>query len=297
MIEYARNTRRTIAAICAILLGLIFLVSGGWKVLNPFQTGELLEQAQVPAGLGSLGAAVLGTLEVFTALLLFLPAFRRWGGLLGSGLMLFFIGWIGFYYKTLVGHDCSCFPIIKRSVGPNFFVVDGIWLLMALAAFFWSPAVRRFRIPAAALASLAVLAGVSFGVNAAERHGAQIPNPVVVDGKPENLTNGKVFVFFYDPSCSHCDAAAKFMSTLTWGNTKVVSIPTVNPQWAGSFLHDTHLRASTSLELDKLKKAFPFVDPPFGVALVDGQVKETFGQAQFNKPLPAPDLKKLGFVE
>ena len=297
MIENARNTRRTIAAICAILLGLIFLVSGGWKVLNPFQTGELLEQAQVPAGLGSLGAAVLGTLEVFTALLLFLPAFRRWGGLLGSGLMLFFIGWIGFYYKTLVGHDCSCFPIIKRSVGPNFFFVDGIWLLMALAAFFWSPAVRRFRIPAAALASLAVLAGVSFGVNAAERHGAQIPNPVVVDGKPENLTNGKVFVFFYDPSCSHCDAAAKFMSTLTWGNTKVVSIPTVNPQWAGSFLHDTHLRASTSLELDKLKKAFPFVDPPFGVALVDGQVKETFGQAQFNKPLPAPDLKKLGFVE
>ena len=297
MIENARNTRRIIAAICAIVLGAIFLVSGGWKVLNPFQTGELLEQAQVPAGLGSLGAAVLGTLEVFTALLLFLPAFRRWGGLLGSGLMLFFIGWIGFYYKTLVGHECSCFPIIKRSVGPNFFVVDGIWLLMALAVFFWSPAVRRFRIPAAALASLAVLAGVSFGVNAAERHGAQIPNPVVVDGKPENLTNGKVFVFFYDPSCSHCDAAAKFMSTLTWENTKVVSIPTVNPQWAGSFLHDTHLRASTSLELDKLKKAFPFVDPPFGVALVDGQVKETFGQAQFNKPLPAPDLKKLGFVE
>ena len=297
MTENARKTRRITAAICAILLGVIFLVSGGWKVLNPFQTGELLEQAQVPAGLGSLGAAVLGTLEVFTALLLFLPAFRRWGGLLGSGLMLFFIGWIGFYYKTLVGHECSCFPIIKRSVGPNFFVVDGIWLLMALAAFFWSPAVRRFRVPAAALACLAVLAVVSFGVNAAERHGAQIPNPVVVDGKPENLTNGKVFVFFYDPSCSHCDAAAKFMSTLNWGSTKVVSIPTINPQWAGSFLHDTHLRASTSLELDKLKKAFPFVDPPFGVALVDGQVKETFGQAQFNKPLPAPDLKKLGFVE
>jgi uncharacterized membrane protein YphA (DoxX/SURF4 family) len=297
MTENSSGTRRTIATVCAILLGVVFLVSGGWKVLQPFQTGELLEQAQVPAGLGTLGAAALGTVELFAALLLFVPSFRRWGGLLGSGLMLFFIGWIGYYYHTLVGRECNCFPIIKRTVGPGFFVGDGIMLLLALVAFFWSPPVRRFRLPAAALASLVILAGISFGVNAAERHGAQVPTPVVVDGKAENLNRGKVFVFFYDPSCSHCDAAARFMSTLHWGDTKIIAIPTINPQWAGSFLHDTHLEASTSLELDKMKKAFPFVDPPYGVALVNGQVKETFGQAEFNKPLPEPDLKKLGFVE
>jgi hypothetical protein len=95
----------------------------------------------------------------------------------------------------------------------------------------------------------------------------------------------------------HCDAAARFMSKLSWGDTKVVAIPTINPQWAESFLHDTGLKASTSLELDKLKKAFPFVDPPFGVALENGQVKETFTQAQFNVPLPQPALQKLGFVK
>jgi hypothetical protein len=95
----------------------------------------------------------------------------------------------------------------------------------------------------------------------------------------------------------HCDAAAKFMSKLDWSGTRVVAIPTINPQWAADFLHDTHLKAATSLELDKLKKAFPFVDPPFGVALDDGRVKETFSQAQFNAPLPQPDLKKLGFVK
>jgi hypothetical protein len=119
----------------------------------------------------------------------------------------------------------------------------------------------------------------------------------MVDGKPQSLAEGKVFLFFYDPSCMHCDAAAKFMSTLNWGDTRVVAIPTVNPQWAASFLHDTKLKAETSLELEKLKKAFPFVDPPYGVVLVDGQVKETFTQAQFNVPLPGPELKKLGFVK
>src|SRR5579875_1336154 len=107
------------AAISAILLGIIFLVSGGWKVIEPYRSGELLEQAQVPAGLGVLGALVLGTLELLAAFLLFTPKLRRWGGLLGSLLMLFFIGWIGYYYHVLVGHECSCFPIIKRTVGPG----------------------------------------------------------------------------------------------------------------------------------------------------------------------------------
>jgi hypothetical protein len=153
--------------VCAIVLGIIFLVSGGWKVLSPFQTGEVLEQAQVPAGLGVVGASALGTVELFTAFLLFTPRFRRWGGALGSLLLLFFIAWIGYYYPVLVGRDCSCFPIIKRAVGPNFFVTDGIMLLLGLAAWAWSPAVKSAKVAGIAFAVLAVLAGVSFAMNTA----------------------------------------------------------------------------------------------------------------------------------
>ncbi len=289
--------QRTVAAVAAILLGIVFLVSGGWKVLSPFKTGELLEQAQVAGGWGPIGAALLGTLEVLAAILLFLPRFRKWGALLGSALMIFFIAWVGYYYNVLVGHECSCFPIIKRTVGPGFFIGDGVMLLLGLAAFAWSPRVTAFRVPAAVLAGLVVLAGTSFAVNSAQRKNVQVPTPVIVDGKPQNLAEGKVFLFFYDPSCMHCDAASKFMSKLNWGKTRIVAIPTINPQWAASFLRDTRLKAGTSLELEKLKKAFPFVDPPFGVALEDGRVKESFGQAQFSEPLPKPDLEKLGFVE
>ncbi len=289
--------QRATATIAALLLGIIFLVSGGWKVLNPFKTGELLEQAQVAAGWGTLGAAALGTLELLAAFLLFTPRYRRWGGLLGSALMIFFIGWIGYYYKVLVGHECSCFPLIKRAVGPNFFIGDAVMLLLGLAAWTWSPRVARWKIPAAAFATLVVFAGASYGVNATQRSHVQIPTPVMVDGQPQNLANGKVFLFFYDPSCMHCDAAAKFMAKLNWSDSRVVAIPTINPQWAASFLHDTHLKAGTSLELGKLKAAFPFVDPPFGVALDNGKVEKTFGQAQFNVPSPAPDLKQLGFVK
>jgi uncharacterized membrane protein YphA (DoxX/SURF4 family) len=289
--------QRTAAAVAAILLGIVFLVSGAWKVLSPFKTGELLEQAQVSAGWGPIGAASLGTLEVLAAVLLFTPRFRKWGALLGSALMIFFMAWVGYYYNVLVGHECSCFPIIKRTIGPGFFIGDGVMLLLGLAAFAWSSRVTTFKIPAAILAGLIILAGASFAINSAQRKNVQIPTPVIVDGKPQNLAEGKVFLFFYDPSCMHCDAASKFMSKLNWGDTRIVAIPTINPQWAASFLRDTHLKAGTSLELEKLKKSFPFVDPPFGVALEDGKVKESFGQAQFNAPSPKPDLEKLGFVK
>jgi hypothetical protein len=290
--------KRNIAVLSGILLGIVFLVSGGWKVLSPFKTGELLEQAQVPAGWGAIGAAVLGSIELLAAFMLFVPRLRRWGGLLGSGLLVFFIGWVAFYYNKLVGQESSFFPFIKRTVGPGFFVGDGIMLLLGVAAFAWSARVVRSKLPLFAAVLLAAVAAISFGVKAGERSHAQVPTPVVVDGKPANLADGKVFLFFYDPSCMHCDAAAKFMSKLDWGTTHIVAIPTVNPQWAASFLHDTHFKqASTSLEFTKLKKAFPFGDPPYGVALEDGQVKQTFTQMQFNEPLPAPDLKKLGFVK
>lgn len=292
------NWKRNVASVAAILLGLVFVVSGGWKVVRPFQTGELLEQAQVPGGMGVWGAVVLGTIELFAAFLLFVPRFRRWGGLLGSALMIFFICWIAYYYRVLVGHECNCFPIIKRTVGPGFFISDAVMLLLGILSFAWSaPVAASFRRAAWGLAGLVVFAAASFGVNAAERRNVQVPVPVIVDGKPVDLANSKVFLFFYDPECSHCDAASKFMSTLNWGDTKIIAIPTHDPQWAADFLRDTHLKASTSLEIDKLKKAFPFVDPPFGVALIDGHVKETFNQAQFNKPEPAPELKKLRFIE
>ena len=297
MTEQGTRWRRSAATIAAILLGVLFVASGGWKVLEPFSAGELLEQAKVPAGAGVVGALGLGTLELFAAFLLFVPRFRRWGGLLASALLVFFICWIAYYYRALVGHECNCFPIIKRTVGPAFFISDGVFLVLALAALAWSPVVTRFRSAIVAFVALVVLAGVSFGVNAAERSSVQVPNPVLVDGKPADLASGKVFLYFYNPECSHCVEAARFLSKLHWGDTRIVGIPTNDPQFAKDFMDDTHFHVSTSSDVEKLRKAFTFIDPPFGVALLDGRVKATFGPAQFQEPSPEPQLKTLGLVQ
>src|SRR5690349_3748040 len=98
--------KRTASLVAAVLLGIVLLVSGGWKVLSPLRTGELLEQAKVAAGWGPIGAASLGTLELLAAFLLFIPRYRKLGGFLGSALLLFFIGWVGYYYPSLAGQEC-----------------------------------------------------------------------------------------------------------------------------------------------------------------------------------------------
>jgi hypothetical protein len=289
--------KRTVSLVCAYALGLIFLASGGWKVLSPLRTGELLEQARVPAGWGALGAASLGTLELLAGILLFVPRLRRLGGLLGSALLVFFISWVAFYYHALAGQECSCFPLIKRTVGPGFFVGDGIMLLLGVAAWAWSPVVKSLKAPLAILGGLAVLAAASFGIAKAGNSGIASPSPLVVDGKPESVSSGNVFLFFYDPQCMHCDAAARFMAKFDWGNTRVIGIPTTQPEFAASFLHDTGLKARTSLETARLRSVFKFIDPPYGVALKDGHQVAAFNQAQFNAPMPKADLQKLEFVK
>ena len=130
---------------------------------------------------------------------------------------------------------------------------------------------------------------------AARQSGVKAPASITVDGQPYSLEQGDIFLFFYDPECLHCDAAAKRMAKLNWKDTKVIAIPTHDPQFAAAFLHDTGLKAGTSLDTALLHSKFQFVDPPFGVALERGRQKTVV--AAFDESEPAATLRRIGFVE
>jgi thiol-disulfide isomerase/thioredoxin len=105
-----------------------------------------------------------------------------------------------------------------------------------------------------------------------------------------------VFLFFYDPHCGHCDQAARDMSQLHWkSDVTVVAIPTNDARFAAAFLQDTGLKAMTSVDLEMLKKIFPFGDPPYGVALENGREKGPV--ARFEGTEPGETLRKFGYVE
>jgi uncharacterized membrane protein YphA (DoxX/SURF4 family) len=290
--------KKIIGGVCAVLLAILFFVSGAWKLTDPYLWSTALAEFRVTSALTLPGTLALGVGEMVGAVLILVPRFRRWGAWLIGFLLVVFMIYIGANYAALVGKDCSCFPLVKRAVGPAFFFEDGAMLLIAVVAGTWARASESLRGALVILGAVVVFAGASFGVNVARASGLQAPASIAVDGKQVSLQEGKIFLFFYDPTCPHCEAAARKMAKLNWKDTTIISIPTDTPQFAASFLHDTGLKAGNSNDLALLTKTFKFANGPYGVALVRGHQKATVDVGTFEKEgEPAATLHGLGFVE
>jgi uncharacterized membrane protein YphA (DoxX/SURF4 family) len=284
-----------VSHITAAIVALLFLSSGIWKISDPFGWARMVEEFLVPANLSLPLTLLLGIGETLAGALILIPRFRRWGAWLATLLLAGFMIYIGIHYSQLVGKDCSCFPLVKRAINPMFFVEDGVMLLAALVAGFLSVPPARLTRAIILAAVIAAASGVSYGAAVMHQTGTKAPDTITVEGKPYSLQHGKVFLFFYDPNCGHCDAAARAMSKFDWKtDVTVVAIPTQAQRFAAAFLRDTGLKAQTSLDLDPLKKIFPFGDPPYGIALDNGHEIGPVPHYEANEP--ADTLRKLGFI-
>jgi uncharacterized membrane protein YphA (DoxX/SURF4 family) len=287
--------KNTISGVAALLLAILFFASGAYKLTDPFKWAQALTEFKVPSAYALPFTLALGIGETFSAVLVLVPRFRRWGSWLIGLLLLAFVLYIGANYGALAGKDCSCFPMVKRTIGPIFFLGDALMLLMATITGWWARPSENIRAALVILGAVVVFAGVSFGVNATRQSGLKAPESITVDGQPYSLQQGQIFLFFYDPECLHCDAAARRMAKLNWKSTRVIAIPTHDNQFAAAFLHDTGLKAGTSFDLKLLRSTFQFVDPPYGVALEYGRQKAVV--ASFEDSEPAATLRRIGFVE
>ena len=280
--------------ISAILTSLLFLTAGLWKITDPYGTAARLAQARVPENLSLAAALLLGIAETVTAVLVLVPRFRKWGAWLGTALLLAFMVYIGVNYSALHGAECNCFPWIKRAVGPGFFVGDAVMLLFAVLAGFWAGPTASKRSALIVACAVTVFAMVSYGASAVKMRGVKAPSTITVDGKPFSTQQGRVLIYFFDPECTHCLDVGKRLAKLDWGETRLVVVPTTQPQFAPDFLHDTGLRAGVSNDLALLKKTFPFGDPPMVIALENGHEKEPV--TKYEDEEPAATLRKLGFA-
>jgi uncharacterized membrane protein YphA (DoxX/SURF4 family) len=281
----------------AILISAVFLVAGLWKVTDPLGAAARLAQAKVPESLSILTAVGLGTVEVFTGILLLIPRFRRWGAWIGTFLLAAFMIFIAIHYNELRGAECSCFPWVKRAVGPGFFAGDGAMMLVAVGAGVWARASQGLRPASIILAAVAIFALASFGFASTRHTGTKAPAAISAeDGHALSLQEGKVFVFFFDPQCLHCLAAGRRLAALNWGDTRLIGVPTQNPQFGDWFMGKAGLtgKGLVSKDLAVLQKTFPFGTPPVGVAIENGYEKTML--LQFEDTEPASTLMKIGFI-
>jgi hypothetical protein len=296
-LEKQRGWRTGVNWAAAILISIVFLVAGLWKVTDPIGAAVRLAQAKVPESLSVFTAVGLGTLETFTGVLLLIPRFRRWGATLGTFLLGAFMIFIAIHYSELVGVDCSCFPWVKRAVGPQFFVGDGAMMLLAIGAGVWARASKGLRPAAIILGAVAVFALASFGLASTRHTGTKAPLAITAeDGRSLSLQEGKVFVYFFNPQCLHCLEAGRRLAALNWGDTRFIGVPTENPQFGDWFMGKAGLtgKGPVSKDLAVLQKTFPFDTPPAGVAIENGYEKAML--LQFEDQEPSATLKKIGFI-
>lgn len=280
----------------AVLMAILWLVAGIWKLtdLSGFQVK--LTQLLVPVSLSLPATLALAVSEVFAGVLLLVPAWRRWGGYFSAALLLVFMAYVGINYATLQGEDCSCFPWLERAVGPAFFWSDAGMVALALVAAWFSPRPARLKGAAYALASVAALGFVMLGVDQLRpAAAAEVPEKIAVDGGEFSLHDGRVFVYFFNPTCLHCLDAGIAMSELEW-DAQFVGVPTQDYDFGPGFVEDTGLKNVTlSPDLEPLKEVFPFEDVPYAAAIENGQVRERL--MFFEEPELSEKLRELGFVK
>lgn len=279
----------------AVLLGLLFLASGVWKITDVQAAAIRMAQARVPESLSLFAALAFGIAETVAGAFIFVPRFRRWGAILSGALLLAFMVYFAINYNALRGADCSCFPWLKRVVGPGFFIGDSLMLLLAALAGLWSKPPESLRSALLVVSAVVVFAVVSYGVDVTRRTGTPAPATVTIDGKPYSLQSGRIFLFFFNPQCMHCYEASQRMAQFHWGDTKVIAVPVEQPQYAGQFLEATGLHAAVTDDFELLKKTFGYTAYPYGVALENG--RRTASLTKFTDPEPGPTLKNLGLIQ
>ncbi|MCS6953611.1 MAG: hypothetical protein RMK57_13485 [Bryobacterales bacterium] len=286
--------RAWLGGTAGLLLGLAFIVAGIWKITDPLGAAVRLQQAQVPHFLSLPAAVTLGIFETFAGTLLLVPKLRRWGAWLTGLLLAAFMIYIAAYYDVLRGEECNCFPWIQRAVGPAFFLTDALMLAMAWLAGWGARPSEDKRAAALVFGAVAVFALVFLGVALARQTGIKAPDSILVEGRPLALAEGRVFIFFFNPECLHCDRAARELARLNWGQTRVVAAPTQLAQFGREFLQSSGLKALLTTDTELLRRTFPFTDVPYGVAIENGYQRAAF--THFEGPGLAASLRRLGFV-
>src|SRR5579864_3907765 len=89
--------------ISAILIALLFLISGLWKITDVLDWAVRATQFKIPASLSLPAAIGFGIAETVAGLFILVPRFRRWGACLAGVLLVGFMAYFAVNYSSLTG--------------------------------------------------------------------------------------------------------------------------------------------------------------------------------------------------
>ena len=126
----------------------------------------------------------------------------------------------------------------------------------------------------------------------------QAPASITVDGHVQDLTHGRYFLYFFDPSCDTSFDVAKNLATLKWkGDVQVIGVVTRAPEQAAGWMaagdSGTGLQKPVSTDAEKLRAVFKFDFPPHAVLLENGKATRILTIDDFDQIQPENHIKIL----
>lgn len=220
---------RLAARLCQILMGLVFLVSGGVKIWEPvlfYWDAVPYTQLLGLQGLWQIAGQVAllgGPLEIALGVALLVNWRPRLTFALSTLLMAFFLGLTTYAWKKGATEDCGCFgSLIERSPGEAA-VEDGIMLGMLL--FGWwgmrptAPRRAGWVVVGGTVLALAVGGGRFFPQRERLEKSDLLPGVRLTGLKPVGLSvdlmKGEYLIELMSPRCGHCMEVVPALNRLT----------------------------------------------------------------------------------
>ena len=240
---------RTLGWVLAIALAAIFGATGVMKLYSPAVAGIGLVQSGVPSAFGLPAAVILGSVELFAAVLLLLPAYRRTGAVLTAVLTGLFIAYMAARYTQLKGVECGCLPGWYREVGVRFFVEDGLMLAGAIGLAVLSPPVRAagrwFRTPALLLLGVLVAGSASAVLEPVLAQENTLTMRVMDrDGRVAEMplsSRSYTVLYFYNPTCLTCRKVSRELAGLRL-TAPLIVLPDGPPEQAYEYLNEAGMK-------------------------------------------------------
>lgn len=294
--------RTIVSWLLALALAGIFVVSGAWKLYAPAQAGIRQVETGVPSAYGLPFAVLLGSLEVFAALLLLVPAWRRAGAALTGAMLVTFMAYMGARYSQLKGVECGCMPGHQRALGAGFFIEDGLMLAAAVLVFVLARAAvrRRVSLLKPAVAFLVILA-IGIGSATLERrvfagNSAMMLKVMDRSGQVAGMSvspRSRTLLYFLSQSCMDCQHASEQIAHLRLAAPLIV-LPDSRPETAYDYLKKAGIKnAVVSLDYPTLALQLHIKQVPALYVFQGGKPEAVildFDQPALDKALRAQQL-------
>jgi uncharacterized membrane protein YphA (DoxX/SURF4 family) len=127
--------RKNACLLSRVLLGGIFVYASWDKILNPAEFARIIDNYQIlSSSMGRLTALFLPWLELVCGICLIINRWTRGSAVIVAGLMVVFMGALGYNIYQGIDINCGCFTLTDKTPGSMWFYMlrDVVFLSMAI---------------------------------------------------------------------------------------------------------------------------------------------------------------------